>query len=60
MSAALAVIIFAFLGFLEPHALATHAPGAYLLTMAALLSVLLGLIRAQPRIAAPGCAWCAP
>ena len=59
MCAALAVVIFAFLGFREPHALAAHAPGAYLLTMGALLSMLLGLIWAQPRAASTDSAWCA-
>jgi hypothetical protein len=56
MSVVLAIIIFAYLGFARPHALASHAPAMYALTMALMLA-LLGAAYAAPRVCTPASFW---
>lgn len=56
MCCTLAIAIFAYLGFAQPHALASHAPLAYALTMCAMLA-LLAAAWVVPRICSPQALW---
>ena len=56
MCCIIAVIIFAYLGFARPHALASHAPVMYGVTMSLML-LLLAAAWATPRLCSPQALW---